>query len=179
MIPAVNTAGYAAKTVQSVTHSSAARVAQTAGPETARASTGESPAANVTLHSAKAVTAPEQAAVAPRLRDQETAEQTDRAPVSKDAPTGPPPTFEESPLERQARVAFDPPEAPVEPAFDLRPDVQVEDADRPIAEDEADLKALDAPPDPPPTPTARAEASFAETKTLATPRDQTIVDVAH
>lgn len=177
MIPAVSTAGYAAKTVQPATHTSAARVTQVAAPEAMRSSAGEGAAANVTLHSAKAVTAPEQAAVAPRLRDQETAEQTDRAPISKDAPTGPPPTFEESPLERQARVAFDPPEASIEPAFDLRPELSIEEAEDPAPEDKVELKTADTPPDPPPTPTARAEASFAETRTLSTPKETTTVDV--
>lgn len=177
MIPAVSTAGYAAKTVQPATHSSAARVAQISAPETARASAGEGAAANVALHSAKAVTAPEQAAVAPRLRDQETAEQTDRAPISKDAPTGPPPTFEESPLERQARVAFDPPEASIEPAFDLRPELNTEEVEGPAPDEDVELKTPDTPADPPPTPTERAEASFAETRTLSTPKETTTVDV--
>lgn len=173
MIPAVSPAGAVAG--QSAASYTASRTAQPPAPEAARTSAGEAAPANVKLATNVAVTAPDQAAVAPRLRDQETAERTERTLPGKDAPTGPPPSFEESPLERQARVAFDPPE----PAFDLTPQVaDVEDGTDAKAEADAETVKAEAPPDPPPTPTERAESSFAETKTLATPKEPATVDVA-
>ena len=178
MIPAASSAGFAVKTVQPTPHNSAAR-AQPSAPEAARTSAGETSAANVALQSAKAVTAPEQSAVAPRLRDHETADHTDRTSATKDAPTGPPPAFEESPLERQARVAFDPPETPPEPAFDLLADnAVVAKPDEGKEESAPEPNMPDTRVAPPPTPTERAEASFAETKTLAEPKEAVTVDVA-
>lgn len=177
MIPAVSPAG--AATGQPVPPNSTTRASEPQAPEAARASVGEASASNVKLATASAVTAPDQAAVAPRLRDQETAERTERSAPGKDAPTGPPPSFKESPLERQARVAFDPPELPVEPAFDLN--AEVSSADRDVTEDvPQESEALDegAEIDPPPTPSERAEASFAETRTISEPREPATVDVA-
>lgn len=177
MIPAVSPAG--AATGQPVANLSANKAVQAAAPEAARASAGETAASNVKLATSSAVTAPDQSAVAPRLRDQETSERSERALPGKDAPTGPPPSFEESPLERQARVAFDPPEQPVEPAFDLRPDVEVVEKQT-SSNDEGTLEVVtaEAPADPPPTPSERAEASFAETRTLSEPKEAAQVDVA-
>ncbi len=174
MIPAASVTGLPAKAGQPVAHHSAARTAHAHAPETARSSGGETAAAHVKLDTAKAVTAPDQTAVAPRLRDQETAERTERAPQAKDAPTGPPPSFEESPLERQARVVFDPPDAKPDPAFDIRADVKVTEDDGPPKEPDAQAQP---PADPPPTPTERAEASFAETKTISTAKAPATVDV--
>jgi len=172
MIPAASATALPSKGAQPVTHHSAVRTAHAHAPDTARSSGGETSAAHVKLDSAKAITAPDQTAVAPRLRDQESAERTNRTEQTKDAPTGPPPSFEESPLERQARVAFDPPEtAPPPPSDDHTPDVP--DA----AEDAAPAVEADG-QDPPPTPSERAEASFAETKTLAHPREPATVDVS-
>ena len=146
----------------------AQKTSQPQAPETARTSSGESAAANIKAETTKAVQAPEQSSVAPRLRDQETAERTDRAAPAKDEPTGPPPAFEESPLERQARVALDPPEEPA-PAPE-----QAARAEAPeVAADEAapvKAETVEAPADPPPTPSEKAEASFSETKDLAGPR---------
>lgn len=175
MIPSVSTAGNA--TALPLTSNSATRSDQTQA-ETTRASVGETAASKVRLATANAVTAPDQTAVAPRLRDQETAERTERAAPEKDAPTGPPPTFEESPLERQARVAFDPPEPKVEPAYDLAPAVAAPETVPGIEiENAPKIAQAEAPPDPPPTKSERAEASFAETKTMASPREPARVDV--
>ncbi len=175
MIPAVSPAGAAGQPVASL---SATRAAQAPAPEAARASSGEAAPANIRLATSAAVTAADQTAVAPRLRDQETAERTERDLPGKDTPTGPPPTFEESPLERQARVAFDPPERAVEPAFDLNPGVAAVEETDVAAEDNAPkIAKAEAPPDPPPTPSERAEASFAETRTLSAPREPSRVDV--
>ncbi|MCG6883258.1 MAG: hypothetical protein LJE62_05830 [Silicimonas sp.] len=173
MLPAASSAGVAIKTAQPVVLQSAARTAQANAPETPRASAGEAAASNIPLETAKAVTSPEQSAVAPRLRDQENAEQSNRADLRKDVPTGPPPAFDESPLERQARLAFDPPEHPVEGP----------------SRDSASIEAGDAPEDvesdagytiePPPTRSERAEASFAETRNLALSRELSTVDVGY
>ena len=148
------------------------RTAQSQAPETARASAGEAAASNVRTDTPNPIKAAEQTAVAPRLRDQETAENTDRAPA-KDAPTGPPPAFEESPLERQARVALDPPEADATPE---------ENAATPedTGPDRREAVRADAEPErsPPPTPTERAEDGFAETQALADSKAPAKVDVA-
>ncbi len=177
MIPAVSPAGAAAG--QPVANLSANKAAQPPAPEAARASAGEAAASNVKLATSAAVTAPDQTAVAPRLRDQETSERTERSLPGKDAPTGPPPSFEESPLERQARVAFDPPDEPVEPAFDLNPDIAVvEEAATTEPEEAPEIVVAEAPADPPPTPSERAEASFAETRTMSEPKEAAQVDVA-
>ncbi len=179
MIPAASPAGLAVKTAQPVAPSPAMRAAEAPGPEAARASAGESAPAQVTLLSAKAVTAPDQAAVAPRLRDQETTERTDRSATPKDSPTGPPPSFEESPLERQARVAFDPPAAEAPSPREAEPlaPVAQDDTNAP-AEEAPEIVKAEAPPDPPPTPTERAEASFAETRTIANPKEPATVDLS-
>lgn len=142
--------------------------------QTARTSVGENAAANIRPETARAIDAPDQAVVAQRLRDQETKE---RAAAIIEEFAGPEPTFEESPLERQARVALDPPKATAvvvqsdEFALSTEPD---EPANEP-----ADL-AIKAPmfEDPPPTPTERAEASFAETRSFADTTEPATVDVA-
>lgn len=176
MLPAANAPGLAIKPVSVATTEPSARAAQTPSPETVRSSAGEASSSQVALLSPKAVTAPEQTAVAPRLRDQETAERTDRA-QSTDTPTGPPPTFEESPLERQARVALAPPEltfASVEEAPEVP--VATDSAPQP---DQTELAVSEAPPqDPPPTPSERAEASFAETRTMSKAKEPATVDIA-
>ncbi|MEM6386476.1 MAG: hypothetical protein AAF718_09600 [Pseudomonadota bacterium] len=180
MIPAATVTGLPSKTQQPAPLQSAARTAQAEAPEAARSSGGETAAAQVKLDSAKAVTAPEQTAVAPRLRDQETAERTERAPVLKDKPAGPPPSFEESPLERQARVAFDPPELPAVSDTNVEaapaPEAGVSETAETDVVSTAPSDGLDA--DPPPTPTEKAEASFTETKTLASLKEPASVDVS-
>ncbi len=176
MLPAANPVGAAvAKPSQPAQGQTAARAAQPPAPETARTSAGEAGAANVRAETPNAVQAAEQTAVTPRLRDQENAETTDRELPSKDAPTGPPPAFEESPLERQARVALDPPEKdvtvePVEAGSETAPT-----DDEQVSKTENDLTQNI---DPPPTPTERAEVSFAETQSLAEPKEPATVDVA-
>lgn len=67
--------------------------------QTARTSAGESAAANIRPETTRAIDAPDQAVVAQRLRDQETKQRADSV-IEEFA--GPEPTFEESPLERQA-----------------------------------------------------------------------------
>ena len=178
MLPAATATTAAVKPAQPVSTQTAQRAAEPQAPETARSSAGESAASNVKAETAKAVAAPEQTAVAPRLRDQETAEQTNRAPIKGDAPAGPPPAFEESPLERQARVAFDPPDVSTEEQTASLPDTEApteNEASAPVTQfDDAGPEQAD----PPPTPTERAEASFAETRTLSEGREPSSVNVA-
>lgn len=141
--------------------------------DSARGSVGENAAANVRAETTRAIDAPEQSSVAPRLREQETRE---RPETVFDELVGPEPTFEESPLERQARVALDPPEIPAPKEADAQPVEQIEDQD-------AQLPALEAREvpvfeDPPPTPTEKAEASFAETLTFSKDSEPATIDVA-
>ena len=100
---------------------------------------------------------------------------------------GPAPTFEESLLERQARVALDPPEisaAPAEPdetAQDGAPnsDTQTESTQPDTGETALTVVTEPLPfEDPPPTPAEQAEASFAETRTLASDPQPATIDVA-
>lgn len=152
---------------------SAQRTAQPASPETARASAGEVAAANIRTETARSVDAPEQTAVAPRLRDQETAERTRRSDDTE-RPTGPPPAFEETPLQRQARVALEPPEVPERQGTAARPDAdQAEVGQTGVAV----TKASKDPVEPPPTRTERAEASFAETRSISDDSRRTLLDV--
>ena len=176
MFPAANVSSVAVKPVQPAPAVTAQKTAQPQAPETARTSSGESAAANIKAETSQAVQAAEQSSVAPRLRDQETAERTERSTPAKDDPTGPPPSFEESPLERQARVAFDPPEQapPAREQADVAPVDDGSDEPRPP---EAPAKAEVAPQEPPPTRTEKAEASFTETRSMATAREPATVDV--
>ena len=179
MLPAANATGVAIKPAQPVPVQTAQKATQPQAPETARSSAGEAAAANVKAETPKALQAVEQSTVIPRLRDQETFERTERQTPTGDAPAGPPPSFEESPLERQARVAFDTPdtgaearEAPPGPVETEVPAPTVEEnpPDREAAPEAANI-------DPPPTPTERAEASFTETRQIAEPREPVKVDV--
>ncbi|MEO9823169.1 MAG: hypothetical protein ABJF50_01985 [Paracoccaceae bacterium] len=138
--------------------------------DAARSSAGE--AANTTLRAetARAIDAPEQSSTAPRLREQETKERPESV---FDDLVGPVPTFKESPLERQARTALDPPEITAPPKTDVEPQ-DVKDTEEPV------ITAAEPPTfeDPPPTPAERAEASFAETRTLASEPEPATIDVA-
>ncbi len=177
MLPAASPISSVAKPSQPATAQTATRSAHPQAPETARASTGETAAANVRTETPNALQAPEQTAVAPRLRDQETAERTERTDPPDDQPAGPEPAFEESPLERQARVALDPPdpsEAPVT-APELVSNSTDDAADTP---EDASLVYADIPVDPPPTPAEKAEASFTETIAISEPKEPSTVDVA-
>lgn len=176
MFPAANVSTVAVKPVQPAPAMTAQKTTQPQAPETARTSAGESAAANIKAETSVAIQAAEQSSVAPRLRDQETAERTERALPAKDDPTGPPPTFEESPLERQARVAFDPPEQ-TPPASDQVEFAPVDDAPDEAPVPEVATSGEEAPPDPPPTRTEKAEASFTETRSMADVKEPATVDV--
>ncbi len=145
----------------------AARTTATAQPGLSGTSTGEVSAANVKAESIFAVDAAEQSAAAARLREEETAERTARNSHDKDKPTGPPPAFEESPLERQARAALDPPEFQTAVTFTDASDTDQDrgatiGADAALDEPHAEIKV-------PPTPSDRAKAGFAETRALNEP----------
>jgi len=167
MLPAATAVSAAVKPVDQL---SAHNSSQQQAAETARASAGEASAANLRTETVQAVKAAEQSAVSARLRDQEKAEQTDRNLPVEDSPTGPPPTFEESPLERQARLAFEPVESQPEPATASPGMVELNTAAPGSA-------GVDKATDPPPTPRDRAEVSFAETRTLAVRKDAATVDI--
>lgn len=179
MFPAASASGVAIKTGQPVSLQATQTSIRPQAPEAARSSAGEPAAANVKAETTKAVAAPDQTAVAPRLRDQENLERTERPAQLVDAPTGPPPAFEESPLERQARVAFEPPEIPSDApeAKEPTPEASSEsdESSKPMA-----LEKLEEAPqqEPPPTRTERAEASFAETKSLSETREPATLDLA-
>lgn len=176
MLSAVSPIGTNVKPAQPATAQTATRTMQPQAPETARASAGEAAAANVKTETPNAIQAAEQSAVAPRMRDQEKAEQTERQSPLKDEHTGPEPTFEESPLERQARTAFDPPElnqTPSEPSSE-----PVEGSDQAETDAPPELTVAEAPIDPPPTPTEKAEASFTETVSMSEGKEPSTVDVA-
>ncbi|RZW07275.1 MAG: hypothetical protein EX266_06545 [Rhodobacteraceae bacterium] len=166
MIPPVTTSAIAPKPATPQAPPTATKTQSPPAPDTARASIGEAAAGNVRAETARAIDAPEQSAVLPRLRDQETAEQDTRPAHDRDAPTGPPPSFDESPLERQKRVAFEP--APLSPdrAGTPSPDGEMEVANAP--EEAA----------PPPDPRERAEVSFAETRAISEPREAPELDLS-
>ena len=165
MIPTVTSPGPAPTPAPTQTAQQKAALPQA---DSARSSAGENAAANVRAETTRAIDAPEQSSVAPRLREQESKERPD---TIFDDLVGPEPTFEENLLERQARVALDPPEVAI--------------ADEPTPapaeiKEPQDVEAEDAPTfeDPPPTPTERAEKSFAETRSLADTNEPATVDVA-
>ena len=168
MLPAANPSVGPARHSQPTPHHTAQNAAQPQSSQTARASAGETGAANLRAETAQPVQAAEQSALPARLRDRETFENTERDPPES-LPAGPTPAFEESPLERQARTAFDPPPraAPLDDT-----DAQTEKTDRPPSD------SADAPAPISHTPTTRAEASFAETREIAEPREPASVDVA-
>ncbi len=99
-----------AKGLPVATSHTAPKATATPQTEAPRSSAGEASAANLRTETARAIDAPGQSAVSPRLRDQETAERSNRLLAKNDRPTGPRPAFDESLLERRSRTAFDPPE---------------------------------------------------------------------
>lgn len=169
MIPSVSTPVVTPKPAAAGAALAATRTAVPPSPESAPSSAGERAAANIRPESVKAVDAPDQTAVAPRLREQETAERTDRTEPALDKPAGPEPAFEESPLERQARLALEPSETNEAPAEDTSVQgaaaTESSGSSPPVAPDEAT---------PPPTPSERAEASLAETRTISEPHGPSV-----
>lgn len=171
MILSVSSPNFAPRTTAAAQPLTGLRSAQPSAPETSRASAGEKAAGNLRAETARAVEAAEQVAVSPRLRDQENAERTDRSLQNTDVPTGPPPAFRESLLERQARTAFEPPdaEAPM-PEQDPEKDSATVD-DTAAALPRSDFEQT------PPGQTERAETRFAETRALVIRRDSGQLDV--
>ncbi len=90
------------------------------------------------------VEAARQAPLAQRLRDNDTRE---GLIPTNDLPAGPPPAFRETPLERQARTAFEPP--------DIAAETQI---------------------DPAPSGRTRAEVGFAEARALTSPDPKSGLD---
>ncbi len=124
-----------------------------------KATSGVASAANVRAETTQAVDPSRQASVAPRLRDQETLERTPRLGPSGDGPTGPPPAFQETPLQRAARTVFDPPEANFDVAAELEEELTSVEPD---AEKPSDTPSLEPSPPSPTEQTADARAEDAK-----------------
>ena len=161
-----------AKGLSVATSHTAPKATATPQTEAPRSSTGEVSAANLRTETARAIDAPGQSAVAPRLRDQETAERSNRLPAKNDSPTGPRPTFDESLLERRSRTALDPPE--IADQASTPPPRGISDADD---KPEAAVNDIPAPARVPSTATAQAEESFAEALVLSEPGKPGTLDV--
>ena len=156
-----------------------------------RASNGVSAAANVRAETTQAVDPSRQAGVAPRLRDQENAERSPRTGPAGDGPTGPTPAFEETPLQRAARVIFDPPEAMFDVAAEMDAELEAIDPDVPTNAPSLDPEAptptepqQDARTDPRSDAEARreaarqAEAAFEEARRLEKAEDAAQIDLS-
>ena len=143
---------------------------------TGQGGSGKVAASNIRPETASAVRAPDHLTVAPRHLDQDTAECSERELTDKKAPTGPPPALEERPLERQARVALDPPDVTPEPEAEVEVMSvgEFEDAPGGDTADGGDPAQID----PPLTPRDRAEVSFSETRAIADPVKPASVDVS-
>ena len=114
MIPAATAGLPVANGGQSIASGSGSAKPEATVADQAKSSAGTKSPANAQPLTNAAVDPSRQTTVAPRLRDQETAERSAREVPASDAPTGPPPSFEETPLQRASRVIFDPPEAYLE-----------------------------------------------------------------
>jgi len=158
-----------AKGLSVATSHTAPKATTTPATEAPRSSTGEVSAGNLKTETARAIDAAGQSSVAPRLRDQETVERSKRLPPKLDVPTGPPPAFQESLLERRTRTALDP------------PDIMKEARPAPTGGD-TETDEPPAPPDiaqsdTPPTPIEKAEAGFAETRAISDDSKLATLDV--
>lgn len=159
-----------AKGLSVATSHTAPKAASTPLSEAPRSSTGEVSAANIKSETSRAIDAAGQSAVAPRLRDQETTERSNRLAANRDAPTGPSPAFDESLLERRSRTALDPPEFAKQAKWPP-----------PSEETKTDKEPPAAPAafvsETPPTPREKAEAGFAETRAISDTSQSTTLDV--
>jgi hypothetical protein len=159
-----------AKGLPVATSHTAPKAAATPLTEAPRSSTGEISAANIKPETSRAIDAAGQSAVTPSLRDQETAERSNRLSARRDAPTGPPPAFDESLLEQRARTALDPPEF-AERAKSQPREIQTNENSRSA---QIDFQILE------PTASAvttQAEEGFAETLVLSEPSKSTELDI--
>lgn len=161
-----------AKGLSVATSHTAPKATATPQTEAPRSSAGEVSAANLKTETARAIDAPGQSAVSPRLRDQETAERSNRLSAKYDAPTGPRPTFDESLLERRSRTAFDPPEIADQAKSTPPPGISASNN----GADET-VKDVEAPPRVPSKVTAQAEEGFAEALVLSEPGKPATLDV--
>ena len=172
MIPAIS----APVTATSAgTPAGSAQPANTTSPkpvQVAPSGRGETAAAATQAATARAVEAPPQAVLALRLRDGETAE-TEPAP---DKPAGPPPTFDETILQRDARLAREPAalasKADTEKTQQLEPDTSDDASDGP-GKPEGPARANDVS-----AASRKAEETFSETKKIAQPPEPASVDVS-
>lgn len=166
MIPAVSATLPAGK-VQQTNAAPTSAAGQNTPQGSASRLAGETGAANLRPETARAVDPARQAAVAPRLRDQETAERTDRRSLPDTGPTGPAPAFAETFLQRAARLAFSPPEAPIEIEAPepptAQPQPQTEEGSEPLKVGNAKV--------------AEAESGFALARTVTEGAKQGDVDI--
>lgn len=146
MIPAATTALPVAQGGQTPTANASQAKADAAVASQSKASAGVAAPAKVRAETTMAVDPSRQSAVAPRLRDQENAERSARVPPTGDGPTGPPPSFEETPLQRASRVIFDPPEAYLDVAAQIEADI--------ASVEPEPAEVADAPPNAPEPPNA-------------------------
>jgi len=156
-----------ARTAQNDALNSAQRTLH-AVQEVPGAAAGEAAASATRLETTQAVDAAVQCHAAARLRDGEKSETSRHEDDGKW--TGPPPTFEETYLERQARTAFDTPSPQQNPAPEVNEPARKADGDSPAPADTT--TGLQKPHD-----TSRAKAGFAEARHLSEPPDVHEVDV--
>ncbi|MEL7345437.1 MAG: hypothetical protein AAFN59_11370, partial [Pseudomonadota bacterium] len=112
------------------------------------------------------IAAPDQPGNTARLRDGETAETTDRDLPAEDSPTGPPPAFRETPLERAGRVMLSP-ENPSDAEMPKETQSLPDDAKAPPSE----------PTTVPPTPTQQAQTEFARAQVIDAGRATTRLEI--
>ncbi|QMU58157.1 MAG: hypothetical protein GKR98_08095 [Boseongicola sp.] len=174
MLPAIQTPTV---TLQpSVTVQTAAKAAQPAMVGAPRSSSGEVSVANVKTETARAIDAAEQSNVAPRMRDQETAERSRRVPREQ-LTAGPHPAFEESILERQARVAMEPKEMQSSGSDDR--DISVHEKEESLSDAPPETKPSELEPEVNRQRQAiieMAATTFATAKSISEPAEPASVD---
>lgn len=161
MIPTVSAPQFPARAATAEPATPLHRTSDRPEPQAPRASAGEGAATGGSPETARAVDPGTQVAVAPRLRDQETAERSDRHRMPKDGPTGPPPAFKETPLQRRARTALDPPEMPPPPDRPAAGRAAVPEREPP-----PEATGEREPDEAPPSSRERAEVGLAETRAI-------------
>jgi len=165
MIPAATTGLPVANGGQTFGSGAASAKPEATVADQAKSIAGTKSPAHAQPLTSSAIDPSRQATVAPRLREQETSERTERESPASDSPTGPPPSFEETPLQRASRVIFDPPEAYLEVNASQRKETSAEDVE-PTAR--ADVENEQAEPILGTDEAATADAKRAEEKAAAT-----------
>lgn len=126
----------------------------------------EAPSAADTRITPLGVVAPEQPAETAAVPQDP---RPDLSPPDPDAPTGPPPAFEASLLDRQREAGISTPPSEPDPVLPFIPTGSATPAEEPAAGDPYDV---------PPAPLERAESDLAAVRRIETPYDTATVDVA-